>query len=204
MIRLQALVAQARLASPLGSLTAAATAHGLAGLWFDGQKHHPGRLDAPVDPRQRWIALTAEELDAYWRGRVPARFAVPLDLHGTPFQRQVWSALLDLPPGHTCSYGELARRAGLAGAVRAVGAAIGRNPASIVVPCHRVRGADGSLTGYAGGLERKRALLALEADATTASPAGSGGAGSSAGARADSRANSRAGVPPPRFGPSIA
>jgi methylated-DNA-[protein]-cysteine S-methyltransferase len=87
---------------------------------------------------------------------------VPLDLQGTAFQRAVWQALLAIPSGGTRSYGELARSLGVATAVRAVGAAVGRNPVSVIVPCHRVVGSDGALTGYAGGVDRKRALLALE------------------------------------------
>ena len=95
------------------------------------------------------------------RPRPPQR-RLPLDLHGTPFQRAVWQALLDLPAGATSTYGRIATAAGSPAAVRAAGAAIGRNPVSIFVPCHRVIGRDGSLTGYAGGLDRKRALLRLE------------------------------------------
>jgi len=155
------LVAQGRIATPLGPLTAAATERGLAGLWFDGQKHHPGELDAPRDDAQPFIAQARRELAAYFAGG-GARFTVPLDPQGTPFQRLVWRALSALRAGHHESYGELAARIGHAGAARAVGAAVGRNPISIVVPCHRVLGADGSLTGYAGGLERKVALLDLE------------------------------------------
>lgn len=152
--------AQARLDTPLGPMTAAATDEGLAGLWFDGQAHHPGPLDAPVDRSQHWIAATARALGAYFAGdEVPP---VTLDLHGTPFQRAVWGALCKLPRGRTSTYGEIAARAGVPAAARAVGAAIGRNPVSILVPCHRVVGRDGRLTGYAGGLERKRALLGHE------------------------------------------
>ena len=110
---------------------------------------------------QRWIAQAADELDAYWRGASP-RFDVPLDLAGTPFQRRVWHALLDIALGCVSSYGQVAARVGAPRALRAVGAAIGRNPVSVIVPCHRVLGSDGALTGYAGGLDRKRALLALE------------------------------------------
>jgi methylated-DNA-[protein]-cysteine S-methyltransferase len=156
------LVAQARLQSPLGPLTVAATAQGLAGLWFDGQAHHPGVVDAPVDPLQPHIAQAREELDRYWRGGLPGGFNVPLDAQGTPFQRAVWRTLLDIPAGRTCTYAVVAARAGSPRAVRAAGAAIGRNPLSVIVPCHRVLGRDGSLTGYAGGLERKQLLLQLE------------------------------------------
>ncbi len=154
------LIAQARLSTPLGMMTAAATSDGLAGLWFDGDTHHPGPLDAPTDPSQRWIAAAATALAAYFEGK-PVE-PVPLDLHGTPFQRAVWQALRELRPGTTTTYSAIAQRIGAPSAVRAVGAAIGRNPVSILVPCHRVLGRDGSLTGYAGGLDRKRALLRLE------------------------------------------
>jgi methylated-DNA-[protein]-cysteine S-methyltransferase len=159
------LVAQGRIGTPLGTLMAAATERGLAGLWFDGQKHHPGALDAPHDDTQRFIAQARRELAVYFGGPRAAgrRFTVPLDPQGTAFQRRVWSALLSIGPGEHASYGALAARIGHAGAARAVGAAVGRNPLAIVVPCHRVLGAGGSLTGYAGGLERKRALLELEA-----------------------------------------
>jgi len=156
------LIAQAQLDSPLGPLLAAATSIGLAGLWFDGQAHHPGALDAPKDAHQPFIAMAREQLARYWRADGPARFDMPLDAQGTPFQKAVWQALLQIPSGTTSSYGEVAQRAGAPRAVRAVGAAIGRNPLSIVIPCHRVLGRDGSLTGYAGGLARKQHLLQLE------------------------------------------
>lgn len=157
-----AFIAQARADSPLGPITLAATAHGLAGLWFEGQKDHPGRLDAPLDASQPWIAQALRELQTYWADAAAARFEMPLDLHGTEFQRQVWAALLQVRRGTTCSYGAIATRIGAAAAVRAVGAAIGRNPVSIIVPCHRVVGGDGRLTGYAGGLPRKVSLLRHE------------------------------------------
>jgi methylated-DNA-[protein]-cysteine S-methyltransferase len=157
------LVAQARADSPLGAITLAATAHGLAGLWFDGQKHHPGALTASHDTAQPFIAQALEELEHYWRGGAPRGFRVPLDLQGTPFQQAVWHLLQGIPAGSTVTYSEVAAGAGSPQAVRAIGAAIGRNPLSIIVPCHRVIGRDGSLTGYAGGLQRKRALLQFEA-----------------------------------------
>ena len=157
------LIAQAHFDSPLGPLTLAATDKGLAGLWFDGQTHHPGPLEAPQDPRQRFIAQAHEELQQYWREGAKARFRVPLDPQGTPFQQAVWRTLLRIPAGSTSTYAAVATDSGRPRAVRAAGAAIGRNPLSIIVPCHRVLGRDGSLTGYAGGLERKRALLRLEA-----------------------------------------
>jgi methylated-DNA-[protein]-cysteine S-methyltransferase len=161
------IVAQTRIETPLGPLTLAATADGLAGAWFDGQAHHPGPITAPADPEQPHLARAAREFQAYWHGGAQA-FGVPLDAAGTDFQRSVWRALCEIEPGRTCSYGEVARRIGRPHAVRAVGAAVGRNPVSIVVPCHRVVGGDGSLTGYAGGLARKQALLAHEGAAAAA------------------------------------
>lgn len=153
--------AQARLHSPLGPVLVCTTDRGLAGLWFDGQTHHPGPLEVAVDPHHPVLAQLAEELDAYWRdGKF--RFSVPLDLMGTPFQKAVWAALCRIRPGHTSSYAAIAAQAGSPGASRAAGAAIGRNPVSIVVPCHRVLGSNGALTGYAGGLARKQALLQRE------------------------------------------
>jgi methylated-DNA-[protein]-cysteine S-methyltransferase len=158
-----AYIAQTRIDTPLGPLTAVATAKGLAGLWFDAQRHHPGPIDAPEGASQCWLAQARDELAAYWRGET--HFSVPLDLQGTPFQCAVWQALLQVPPGATTHYAEIAARVGSPSAARAAGAAVGRNPISIVVPCHRVLGRDGSLTGYAGGLPRKRALLQLESKA---------------------------------------
>lgn len=166
------LVAQAVLDTPIGPLTALATAKGIAGLWFDNQLHHPGALDAPADERNPRIVAMKRWLDAYWAGEDPSPHDVPLDLHGTLFQRAVWRALLTIPLGRTKSYGEIAAQVGN-GAVprentgngasaRAVGTAVGRNPVSILVPCHRVIGANGSLTGYAGGLPRKERLLQHE------------------------------------------
>ncbi len=152
---------QARLPTPLGPLTAARSARGLSGLWFDGQKHHPGPLALPLDDgRDEVLAATARALADYFAGRPPE--LPPLDPAGTEFQCQVWAALLRIPRGGHASYGTLAAELGRAGGARALGAAVGRNPISILIPCHRVLGADGGLTGYAGGLARKQALLALE------------------------------------------
>ena len=156
-----ACTAQCTIASPLGPVLLARTAKGLAGAWFEGQKHHPGVLDAPVrvdDPLLRQAAL---QLQRYFAGTTTA-FDLPLDLRGTPFQQSVWRALLAIPAGSTQTYGGIAQHVASAKAVRAVGGAIGRNPVSVIVPCHRVVGADGSLTGYAGGVDRKLALLELE------------------------------------------
>jgi methylated-DNA-[protein]-cysteine S-methyltransferase len=157
----QGCTAQMRYASPLGTLLLARTAEGLAGAWFENQKHHPAPIDAPERDDDALLRRAARELEAYFDG-ADDDFDVPLDLHGTPFQRAVWRELLKLERGATCSYGDIAERLGSPSAGRAVGAAVGRNPVSIIVPCHRVVGSDGSLTGYAGGLERKTALLRLE------------------------------------------
>ena len=154
--------AQRQLVTPLGRVTLARTGRGLAGLWFEAQKHHPGALDVPERDDDPLLEEAAHQLAQYFAGDRSA-FDLPLDLQGTPFQQSVWQALTRIPPGRTCSYGALARDLGMPAAVRAVGAAVGRNPASVLVPCHRVLGQDGSLTGYAGGVERKRALLSLEA-----------------------------------------
>ncbi|KQM75346.1 methylated-DNA--[protein]-cysteine S-methyltransferase [Xylophilus sp. Leaf220] len=156
-----------RWTSPLGAIDLAATPRGLAGLWFFDQRHRPPQLDAPgtwpLHERAHAVLDRAvAELSAYFAGS-GAGFAIPLDLPGaTDFQQAVWRALVALPLGTTTSYGALAVAVGRPAAVRAVGAAVGRNPVSIVVPCHRVVGSAGLLTGYAGGLERKAALLALE------------------------------------------
>lgn len=152
-----------RFNSPMGPMIAAASPTGLAGLWFDDQRHFPdaaaGWPDAPHDPA---LVQTIEQLHGYFAGTRTA-FDVPLDLQGgTAFQQAVWQALLAIPPGTTTSYGRLSASIGKPAAVRAVGSAVGRNPVGIIVPCHRVLGSDGSLTGYAGGLHRKTALLALE------------------------------------------
>jgi methylated-DNA-[protein]-cysteine S-methyltransferase len=154
-------IAQIRLASPLGPLHAVRTSAGLAGLWFEGQAHHPGVIAAPMAAQDPLFASLAAQLDAYWRAEV-TDFDLPLDPQGTDFQQRVWSRLRLIRRGSTSSYGTLARELGLINAARAVGAAVGRNPLSIIVPCHRVLGSGGALTGYAGGLERKTALLRLE------------------------------------------
>lgn len=149
-------------ASPLGAMTLAARANQLWGVWFNGQRHMPAMSDWLHVDSHPLLDETRNQLDAYFAGR-SARFVLPLNTEqGTTFQRTVWNGLRSIPTGRTCSYADLARTIGNTAAVRAVGAAVGRNPWSIVVPCHRVVGADGSLTGYAGGLERKSALLQLE------------------------------------------
>jgi methylated-DNA-[protein]-cysteine S-methyltransferase len=148
--------------SPLGTMLLAATDRGLAGLWFLGQRHGPDSRGWREDPAHPVLQQAMAQL-ADWFAGERTGFDLPLDLQaGTPFQQDVWAALLAIPHGGTTSYAELARRLGRPSAARAVGAAVGRNPISIVVPCHRVVGSGGSLTGYAGGLERKTALLRLE------------------------------------------
>ena len=147
---------------PLGPMVIAATARGIAGIWFEGQRHMPDYAAWPEQAGHPHFATAIAQLAEYFAG-TRQHFELPLDLQGgTAFQQSVWQALLAIPPGGTTSYGVLSKRIGKPAAVRAVGAAVGRNPVSIVVPCHRVLGADGSLTGYAGGLDRKTALLRLE------------------------------------------
>lgn len=147
---------------PLGDITLASDGEVLIGLWFDEQKYFGSTIDIEVakpaklpvfDKTRRW-------LDGYFSGHKPD-FTPPLLLKGTEFQRRVWEALLSIPYGQTVTYGELAHHIGCCSA-QAVGGAVGRNPISIIVPCHRVVGVDGSLIGYAGGIDCKRALLDLE------------------------------------------
>ena len=148
--------------SPHGQMLLVAADEGLSGVYFDGQKYLPR-----VEPEWRREARHAplrqakRELAEYFGGE-RERFETALAPEGTPFQRSVWKAISTVGFGDTITYGELARRAGRPESVRAAGAATGRNPISIIVPCHRIVGSSGSLTGYAGGLDRKRALLALE------------------------------------------
>ena len=150
--------------SPLGRLTIASDGEALTGLWFDGQKHYADTL-SPVhmekdltvfEETERWLAL-------YFSGKEPD-FTPPLCLRGTSFRRAVWEILLTIPYGQTMTYGEIAgivaEKQGFSGmSAQAVGGAVGHNPVSLIIPCHRVIGASGRLTGYAGGLERKAALL---------------------------------------------
>lgn len=147
--------------SPLGPLLLTSDGSGLTGLFFE---HHVRR--PPLDPawprNDRFFTGVRDQLDAYFAGRLD-RFDVALAPRGTAFQTRVWAALTAIPFGRTVTYGELAARLGAPTASRAVGLANGRNPISIIVPCHRVVGASGKLTGYAGGLEAKRRLLDLEA-----------------------------------------
>ncbi|MGY5079431.1 methylated-DNA--[protein]-cysteine S-methyltransferase [Streptomyces nigrescens] len=149
--------------TPVGPLTLVAAGEALSGLYMTDQRHRPPQetFGDPADPDELPFAETIAQLQAYFRGELTT-FDLPLALHGTPFQRRVWAALCAIPYGETVSYGQLAERLGAPSASRAVGLANGRNPVGIIVPCHRVVGANGSLTGYGGGLDRKRRLLAFE------------------------------------------
>jgi methylated-DNA-[protein]-cysteine S-methyltransferase len=154
---------QTHLPSPLGDVWLAASAEGVTGLWFtERQKHMPNSKGWITDPAHPTLAAAATQVQAYFRGERSC-FDLPLHLTwGTPFQRAVWRALQQIPYGQTSTYGAIAAALGNPKAVRAVGAAIGQNPHSIIVPCHRVVGTKGALTGYAGGLDRKTYLLAHE------------------------------------------
>ena len=149
--------------SPLGGITLASDGERLTGLWFDGQKYFASTLAAESEEKNLPVfEETARWLERYFSGKQPD-FTPPLCLRGTAFRRTVWEALLKIPYGQTVTYGDITRRLGLSPLyARAVGSAVGRNPISVIVPCHRVIGADGSLTGYAGGTDRKRRLLSLE------------------------------------------
>ncbi len=156
-----------RFASPIGELVITDSDSGLTGVWFPGK----GQVAAaPPDdgrgPASAVLARACEQLAQYF-ARSRTTFDIPLDPPGTPFQRRVWDALRAIPYGTTLSYSELARRLGDLRATRAVGAANGKNPIPIIVPCHRVVGASGALTGFGGGLDRKRWLLEHEGALTT-------------------------------------
>ncbi len=154
--------------SPIGPLTITAVGGVLTGVHMHKQRHLP---KMPADSKRDDAALAhvVEQLSAYFAGE-RLDFDLAMDMHGTDFQRRVWASLCEIPHGETISYGELARWVGNPKASRAVGLANGRNPIAIVVPCHRVIGADGSLTGYGGGLERKVWLLEHEAAHRTVRP----------------------------------
>jgi methylated-DNA-[protein]-cysteine S-methyltransferase len=148
--------------SPLGELLLAASSRGLCGLYFREHRHFRGADGWQHDDDDALLRTASGQLDEYFGGYRTA-FTLPLDVQGTAFQQRVWQRLLLLPYGATSSYAQHARDIGADMAVRAVGAAIGRNPVCIIIPCHRVLASDGSLAGYAGGLDRKHHLLAFEA-----------------------------------------
>jgi methylated-DNA-[protein]-cysteine S-methyltransferase len=151
-------------ASPVGRLTLVGSDRGLVAVLWENDDPARVRIGAPVENNRHPVLVeVAEQLGDYFAGR-RTRFDVPLDFRGTDFQKSVWSALLTIPFGETRTYAEIARQIGRPTAFRAVGAANGRNPVSIIAPCHRVIGSDGSLTGFAGGLEAKNFLLRLEGD----------------------------------------
>jgi len=150
--------------SPLGPLTLMAVDGALSGLYLEYRRHPPAE-EALGEPDPAPFTEAADQLAAYFDGTL-TEFDLPLAPGGTPFQRTVWAALQRIPYGETVTYGELAARIGRPTAARAVGLANGRNPISIVVPCHRVIGSSGGLTGYGGGLDRKRQLLDFESRVT--------------------------------------
>lgn len=156
-----------RYSSPLGGITLAGEGGCITGLWFDGQKYFGRTLFSDAGEGALAVFDEAESwLDVYFSGREPS-FMPPLAPYGTDFQKAVFALLLEIPYGDTVTYGEIASRLagrfGLSGmSAQAVGGAVGRNPISLMIPCHRVIGADGGLTGYAGGIERKEALLRME------------------------------------------
>lgn len=156
-----------RYQSPLGGILLAADEAGLTGLWFEGQKYFARSLGGEREERELPVFARAKRwLDTYFSGREP-NFQLPLHFDGTDFQNEVWKILCTIPYGQTVTYGAIAERLAAKRGIsrtsaRAVGGAVGQNRISILVPCHRVIGSGGTLTGYAGGLERKAALLRLE------------------------------------------
>ena len=147
--------------SPLGALTLASDGENLCGVWFDDQTHFGQGAPGPWEENEvPVLAQTRRWLDAYFSGQTPPP-SPPLRPEGTAFAKAVWEILLTIPHGQTVTYAKIAQQLGVASA-QAVGGAIGRNPIAILIPCHRVVGSNGSLTGYAGGIARKQALLKLE------------------------------------------
>ena len=148
--------------TPLGAMTLVACAQGLQGAWFEQQAHHPDIFDLPRDDAQVWLRQAGQQLSEYFAGQ-RQQFDLPFQPYaGSEFQRKVWQAMAMIPFGRFASYADIARQLGQPQAARAIGMAVGRNPLSIFLPCHRVVGSNGALTGYAGGLDRKLALLQLE------------------------------------------
>lgn len=154
--------------SPVGVLTLAGVGERLAHLRMVDQTYEPDR--AGWEPDDTAFSAAVRQLDEYFRGE-RQQFDLELEMAGTGFQRRVWEALLTIPYGQTRSYGDIARQIGAPGASRAVGLANGHNPIGIIVPCHRVIGANGKMTGYGGGIERKELLLGLERSRVSAQPA---------------------------------
>lgn len=155
-------LAYKKIDSPVGKLTLVASHKGLVAVLWENDKPGRVRLGELIEENDHSVLIRAErQLSEYFTGR-RKNFSVPLDVRGTHFQRSVWEALLAIPFGETRTYGQLAKHLGSPQAARAVGAANGRNPISIIVPCHRVIGSSGKLTGFAGGLEAKERLLHME------------------------------------------
>ena len=155
------------LCSPFGHLTLSASDSALTGLWIEGQKGFPTSLTGILQPEHPIFLQTAAWLDAYFSG-APLPVPPPLDPHGTPFQKAVWQQLLKIPYGETTTYGAITnhlRTAGHSASAQAVGGAVGRNPILLLIPCHRVIGANGSLTGFAAGVDLKQKLLLIESKA---------------------------------------
>ena len=158
-----------------GGMTLAASPTGLCGAWFEQQKHFPKKMAWPIEVNNPFLNTAQKRLDNFGKGSIsPGTNAfdllqdLPLDISaGTPFQQAVWLALMRSPLGQTWTYGQLAQSIGKPSASRAVGTAVGRNPISVLIPCHRVVGSQGQMTGYAGGLWRKEALLQLELNSSS-------------------------------------
>ena len=156
-----------KIASPLGMITAASDGENLTGLWFEGQKHFGSTLSGPCEEKDLPVfRQVCEWLNIYFSAEIPA-FTPPIRLEGTIFQLSVWKTLKTIPYGHTITYGEIAKALERQNGTnrvcaRAVGGAVGRNPVSIIIPCHRVIGTNGGLTGYAGSADKKAFLLRIE------------------------------------------
>lgn len=157
--------------SPVGKILIVCTNEAVTGLWIDGQKHFAAGINdtAKHDENHRLILKTKEWLGRYFNGEKPQTADLPLAPQGTQFQQCVWKLLCEIPYGQTVTYGELAKKtAAILGkekmSAQAIGGAVGRNPISVIIPCHRVIGADGSLTGYDGGIDKKMFLLKLESE----------------------------------------
>ena len=168
-------ICQMTFQSAWGPITLAASPMGLCGAWFEQQKHFPNTSAWPVDMRNPFIKTAQKLIEKFGTGLIPKNTYpddwlqdLPIDISaGTRFQQTVWLALMRIPLGQTCTYGQLAQSIGKPSASRAVGTAVGHNPISVLIPCHRVIGSQGQMTGYAGGLWRKEALLQLEAQASS-------------------------------------
>ena len=149
--------------SPLSMITLAADDENLVGLWFDGQKYYGSGIQLTVNDNLPIFAAAKSWLDRYFNGGKPIISELPLNPVGvSEFRKAVWDILCEIPYGEVVTYGDIAKKMGKRMSAQAVGGAVGHNPISIIIPCHRVVGANGSLTGYAGGIDKKTALLTLE------------------------------------------